>query len=835
MKIKSIMIRGFRGFNDEREIQFDQRLTLVSAVNSYGKTSISEGFEWLLYGQTSKVEKADSKDEYKGSYRNCHLPDGVNPEVALVLDDKGTENTLEAELVGDEIQRKLNGSPVSEWAFTSTLGAIPKPFILQHALKNLLLAKPVDRFNDFARLLGFEELGDLRKDIVALCTQYHPPQPIQQLISAVDALQLRVQAQTSFAPIAKELKKGSKGLSKAYSLIEKECANRLPAGSGSDSFLPQLLRMRNDAVAKIFKGSVALAPCSVEDQNADKADETILLNGISSDLTTKYSALIALKAHRSISDLASFYDLGIKLLSKQTTICPFCLQEITPEQRDHIVAKHSDIQEQSKAVADLNKHVIEIQQNVRELQTRLSTYFNRNYARCSSLLAVEGSLPQIEKLLTAKHTNHRDAITQQLQLLKASKMAGDGALQAAQSELAALAESVKSSTEDLAIVTAAGKALVEAVAAVHGYRDLHHQAETSLSNANEVLQHELDALAGTQQISVLIDLLEKRKEVEQRFQVGAIIEGLKDLRSSTEEFVGKRLLDAISGEFTDEVMTWYGKIRTTGDPDVHFAGFDMKKAASGNRVQIKATSYGRDLVSAVSSLSESKLNALGLCISIAINLKSESPFEFLIIDDPIQSWDQEHETKFIDVIRELVKTGKQVVLLSHNQQWIKQVRSVCDDLNGAYYNITGYTKVGPHIVEVPWAEIKQRMNVIDAILKNPDASPVELQHAEEEIRIVTSQLVAELNLKKFGVAVNTKNMNGDKVQKVLLACGVDNEFVAKVAATFGTVDPAHHAQDNYAVSRERVREYHGRATKLADIVTKTPDCRKKAMAVTAGA
>ena len=360
-------------------------------------------------------------------------------------------------------------------------------------------------------------------------------------------------------------------------------------------------------------------------------------------------------------------------------------------------------------------------------------------------------------------------------------------------------------------------------------RNLFKESETPLAEANNILMHELDSLAGTQEVSLLIELLERRTALEQRFQVAAVIDSLKELRSGTEEFVGKRMLDAISGEFTDEVMEWYGKIRTSGDPDVHFAGFDMKKAASGNRVQIKATSYGRDLVSAVSSLSESKLNALGLCISIAINLKGQSPFQFLIIDDPIQSWDQDHETKFIDVIRELVKTGKQVVLLSHNQQWIKQVRSVCDDLNGAYYQITGYTKEGPHIAEVPWAEVKHRMSVIDAIIKNPDAGQVELQQAEEEIRIVINQFAAELQLKKFGTVVNTKNMNSEKVQKLLLACGVNTEFVSKTVAVFGTVDPAHHAQEDYAVSRERIQEYYGRATTLAELVAKTPDCRKKAV------
>ena len=72
MKIKSISIQGFRGFNDEQTVDFHDRLTLIYAPNSYGKTSISEAFEWLLYGITSKVESADSKDEYKGSCRNCH-------------------------------------------------------------------------------------------------------------------------------------------------------------------------------------------------------------------------------------------------------------------------------------------------------------------------------------------------------------------------------------------------------------------------------------------------------------------------------------------------------------------------------------------------------------------------------------------------------------------------------------------------------------------------------------------------------------------------------------------------------------------------------------------
>jgi DNA repair exonuclease SbcCD ATPase subunit len=68
MKLKQLTASGFRGFNSTRSIEFNDTLTLISAPNSHGKTSIIEALEFLLYGQTSKVESADSKDEYKDSW-----------------------------------------------------------------------------------------------------------------------------------------------------------------------------------------------------------------------------------------------------------------------------------------------------------------------------------------------------------------------------------------------------------------------------------------------------------------------------------------------------------------------------------------------------------------------------------------------------------------------------------------------------------------------------------------------------------------------------------------------------------------------------------------------
>jgi hypothetical protein len=278
------------------------------------------------------------------------------------------------------------------------------------------------------------------------------------------------------------------------------------------------------------------------------------------------------------------------------------------------------------------------------------------------------------------------------------------------------------------------------------------------------------------------------------------------------------MLTAISGEFEAEVADWYGRIRTSGDPEVHFSGFDIKRTAAGGRVQIKAQSYGKDLVSAVSSLSESKLNALGLCISIAINVKTPSPFDFLIIDDPIQSWDQEHEIKFIEALRQLIDRGKQVVLLSHNQKWVKQVRDTCADINGLAYEITGFTEGGPHVKDVPWAEVKQRMNTIKGIVDNPESDKVTIQQGEEEVRLVVTQLAADLHLKMTGQKKNPNNLNAEETKKLLLACGLKADFANKLAATFTTVDDAHHLAPDYSTDRERLRTYYGWLTTLEDYV-----------------
>jgi DNA repair exonuclease SbcCD ATPase subunit len=824
VKIKNMSVQGFRGFNEVCTVDFHDQITLISAPNSYGKTSISEAFEWLLYGITSKVEKADSKDEYKGSCRNTHLPTSLTPFVKVVFEERESEVEFRGELLeGDAIKRFVNGYEVNKWPFSDNLPSIPKPFILQHALKYLLLVKPDERFLGFARLLGLEDLDQIQRNVVSLCTKPDAavPPEVKQLVKNIEALEARVATQSSLAAIEKALKK-AEDLTEIYKTIVDECRRRVPPNTEAESILPQLLKIREDAVSKIFKGRVILKDYTPTEKQINSEDEKLFLGFATDSFVKNYTNLTALATIHHIIKRAQFFNLGVEFLRKTPEKCPFCGRPINEMMMQHINNEHEHLFKEKDHIAALEKQREEVLKSLKELRNHLETNQTRHIGKAGSILTLEYTLSQLKSILLPKHQTHFNVVQTTISQLLSSKQKLNVSFTNVIAALDKVETSIHESKEDIVSMKLLGETIVEYINYAHSFAQLISSNASEVSEADQILRHELDTLAGTEDISVLVDLLERWKDIEKKFEIKYILDNLKDLKKAVEQYVSKKMLDAISSELTSEVMEWYERIKTTGDPDVHFCGFDIERTTKGElkarRVQIKATSYGKDLVSAVSSLSESKLNALGLCVSIATNLKGNSPFEFLIIDDPIQSWDAEHEAKFIEVIRRLVDHGKQVVLLSHNEQWIKQVRSGCRTLNGWFYEITGFTEAGPHISEVPWAEWNQRLQEVDAILKNSSASTTTLQRAEAEIRITIEDIISELWWKKKGVWRSRHRLGCKEVRRMLLECGVQEPLLDHITQTYETTDPAHHAETKYTPNRDRIRCYHSWVHELAKLL-----------------
>jgi hypothetical protein len=821
MKIDSLTIRGFRGFNQSQTIKLHPNLNIIYGHNSYGKTSITEAVEWLLYGETSKVAWGESKDEYKGSYRNCHIKDEISTSVEICfITDHGNSNYKSELMDNDNYVRYIDGKQVTEWPIDYELANISKPFIMQHALKYLLLVNPDARFKGFAQLLGLDELGNMQSDFVSVCTKptVAIPHDVSTFLATINSIESRLATRPDLKHIYDLYKKGKNSFTSFTNDVFNECKNRVPIDTPDESVIPSLLKIHDDSIQKFYSGSITLTPYSSEDIAGNMADVDYFIKFTSEDLVTKYCELITLKTQDFLVQQIDFYQLGLELLRNRPTECPFCGRELDNVTNEHIKTKHQEIVNQSEHSGGLLSQKQEINLALTELKQRLDKCQQRHISRINTFLLINDSFEKLSKILLPKYEAQVTSIRNALNQLQKAK---ENLTQQYNSVCAALTTihiSIHQSKEDVSLIKDIGVKLIAYSKLVSTTITSINTFISPMADANAILKHELDSIAGTEDISLLVELYEKNRDIKKAFDIEFILEDLKELRKKVDQYVGIKMLDAVMNDMTKDVMDWYSQIRTSGDPDVHFSGFDMERTKKGEiksrRVQIKASSYGKELVSAVSSLSESKLNALGLCLSIATNLKSNSPFNFIFIDDPIQSWDEEHEVQFIEVLHSLIDQGKQIILLSHNKKWLNSVREGCHSINGFYYEITSYNKDGPNIVLKAWCDWRQRLDDVNAILNNNSADSIILQTAEGEIRLIVAELTSMIYFKNKKIHKDANNLNASKVRTCLIECGIPLSVIDRIGQTFNTTDDAHHVTD-IASHRARIRCYHSYAHELS--------------------
>lgn len=824
MKIDRLRIRGFRGFSDEFTIYFSPTITTIYAPNSYGKTSLSEALEWLFYGTTCRVSDGADVGEYKGSLRNCH----VRPECecfveAVMTTDTGSSLRLKRVLTEDDVGRSfLDDVQVAEWPYTvGTVSGAGRPFITQHALKTQLLASPSQRFTSFSRLLGLDRLDSIQQSIVQLCTKPAMPQAVQQASTQVDALLNMVTKQPSLTALSKLLQKGEGKLSAAREELERDCLNRVPPGTSSESLQAQLLKLRDEKVAGVFSGHVRIpeptSPWAVVHAGLQKKIEEVL----SSQLTEKLLALKTLKGSQDALDEREFLRLGLLLLGRAPTgTCPLCGMPVGVEMPIDVSRRHAELSTKTHLMDQQAKECENVVSSLDDLQQRLSSAIELLLSRTRDITAARASLPVLEALLANEQLHYTNIC---------------GAIGSIQSALTELDEKQRTFVENTQRLSAKTKPMTAseddvlslrsaALALLDGLESANSAVASwsqQLDEAEHVLSHQLDKKAQTEDISVMIQCLENWELVSRVFKVRSIVASLTTMKRTTEQYASSKAEEIVSQQFTQDVQEWYSKITTPADPEVGFSGFCMAQNADGRfrarNIQVKAVSFGAEMKSAVSCLSESKLNALGLAMSISTYLKSNTWCDFLVIDDPIQSLDASHETQFIGVIRSLsLDHHRQVILLSHNSDWLTRVRDVNQDMDGSHYEFTGFAATGPTVSEKSWCPWKHRLDAARTIATSNTTDTVRLEHAEEEIRICVGLIVAELVRRVRGENISTRNLGSAEVRRHLMNCDVPDGILNRILTTFDSTDPAHHAQPGYAPDRSRIQTYCSWCMELAN-------------------
>lgn len=730
-------------------------------------------------------------------------------------DEAGASAVLRIELLPTgEIRRLLNGQEVPGWPFAEHVRDAGSPFVLQHALKYLLLVAPNERFQGFARLLGLEDVDRLQKIIVSLCTKPEatiPPEGKRALgeLTGIEAQMVGIPA---LQKLAKDLQKGMAGIAAAYAKADARADALLGGAVPAGERLANLVRKRDELAAKVFSGTVALRPLDVAAQAQHSSDKDRLASAVSQDFLEDWGKLVARAMTERLFREAELLRVGLEIVGESPDQCPLCRQPLTEDLRRQICHRHEGMRKlgAETPTADVRSRVSQALRSLREALTRHRRVLESRSQDLRSATSAENG-EKVEGLFGPSHMGDWQAVRSVADALAPVETACGVAAAALVAAIEAC-QSAATTVCEAAQAESLGITLNDYLRAAKEMELAFDRMEPTLVGPGRILRQEIDKVAGSSELTLLIGLVEKKPAVQRALKIRDVLSGLKTLKKAVEQTVGETMETAIGAELTASVMDWYGRIRTKGDPNVHFSGFAMERTKDGDfkkgKVSIGASSYGVDLTSAVSSLSESKLNALGLCVSIASALRAPGPWDFLVLDDPIQSWDAEHEAQFVDVIRALVEDeGRQVILLTHKSDWAKQVAEGCRTLNGLRYEITGYAKEGPTMRAVEWANVDQRLAEADSIANAPTATEVRLQQAEEEIRLAACQLASEVARKKLSRLTSPHNMNAKDVRGILNAAGCAPAIVDKVAFTFVTSDNAHHAPKTYTPNAQRVRQH----------------------------
>lgn len=108
------------------------------------------------------------------------------------------------------------------------------------------------------------------------------------------------------------------------------------------------------------------------------------------------------------------------------------------------------------------------------------------------------------------------------------------------------------------------------------------------------------------------------------------------------------------------------------DSNVELGDLKLEGAATRRRVAITATVDGTE-AGAIPVMSQGELHALALALFLPRASMAESPFRFIVIDDPIQAMDPAKVDGLVQLLAEIAQT-RQVIVLSHDDRFPAAIR-----------------------------------------------------------------------------------------------------------------------------------------------------------------
>jgi DNA repair exonuclease SbcCD ATPase subunit len=638
VKIERISAQAFRGYPSHVEVILSGDIVLLFGENGTGKTSLTEAFEWALFGTIVRKARSKTPGEYQGSswIRNAHA-DSHTPtfaEVELVT-GVGARHVVRRELIGNTTSLTIDGQPATD---VTSLGLRTedafRPFLGQCEIQALIDSEQKDRWEQLSSILGFGEFGDMRQRLQRLRTDADHDPRVERTREIV---------RRTVQPLTPE---GADPLEQSPDSLRERAARFLELDPSAGWV--EIRRVASEQLEALYKRD--RRPRGLE-RLLVGPDE---VRGAAGDLKRAAEALVGqVDEHRrwhNENRRSVFAEEGLELLEDDhPEHCPFCahdtlgparlkdLRELASERPPRPSDSRADFEAARISIRAAGPLGLEVVPQILEsLQGD-----DAEKSRLETIAAEQRELNALNERL-AGLTEGLVAATDQ-----ASKPAGDP------TPLASLSAQVLETADEIADRYAAIRVSVD-------------QFMSSLVQRYTALtEPEQQRLSGLQQAKLLS---ENSRAVESAWKLRGFQAAFADLVTNLEAAERKEMeaalktLSADTAKYYEEMSPGH-RIKITG-----IRVRDNKR----RQASLEATSHGKP-VNPVTMFSEAEANCLGLSLYFSQRVDRNPSWDMIMLDDPVQSMDQGHEEGLLGLLTRIRREGNQIVVMTHSRKFAEQV------------------------------------------------------------------------------------------------------------------------------------------------------------------
>ncbi|MDT3439009.1 AAA family ATPase [Pseudofrankia sp. BMG5.37] len=616
--LKSISVRGFRGIGPTAtlDLQPGRGLVLVVGRNGSGKSSFAEAAEFVL---TNRTERAERGKVWRDGWRNVHRTEAPRIELELTVEGSRRSYTVVREWPADNrditagttqvLVHSESPRPFAELAWHTALTDY-RPFLAYSELSGLITNPNSEIFDALAPILGLDDLTDA-------------DQRLQKTHSAI------------------------KAAAKA-------------AGPSRTALLAALTPSDDPRAATVIE---ALSKASPHRWDLEAA-------------TTAACGPVSPSAHPVTGVVGPTEDEVTRLRD---------LAALTVPAATDVAARADGLRAAVKRVADLDGTPAA---EARRLASLLTAGLDHHHTTGDGPCPVCGT--------GTLDGAWRTAATAEVNRLRGLATEADAAVvgldAATRTALALVADSPPALARaniaaDRAEAGAAAELDELTAQALAAWRDWSRMREVTtpgqladeLGRRYQPLTAAVDALraiaaarlaeietAWTPLARRVLEWVAEARPVQERQPLLTTIENAR-------KFLGvltKRLRDERLAPFAEQLREIWTRLRQESNVDL--GPISLEGTSTRRRLRIDATVDGVG-GEALGVMSQGELHALGLAMFLPRATRPESPFRFVVIDDPVQAMDPAKVDGLAQVLLEKAKQ-RQVVVFTHDDRLADAVR-----------------------------------------------------------------------------------------------------------------------------------------------------------------